>query len=191
MLQHHPHGFFGGVPIAAAEIVERKSHGGYAEQIGFGGGGHGAGIKCVVAHIGAVVHTGEHQIGLEIGQRVQAQMNAVGGGAAHIIKAVFGLADMQRAVERERIAHAAAVALRRHHAHIGKLTGHPRQHGNAFSQIAIIVTNQNIHHFPFRRPILPIMAGYCLFHRFYRSGRLKNQNKKAPPKRCFGFSDGL
>ena len=145
MGEQPPHSLFGGAPIAAAFVVERKGNCGNAEQIGFGGGGHGAGIEGVVAHIRAVVDAGKHPVGLEIGQAVQGEVDAVGGRAVDKIEAVGGFLDAQRAVERERIAGAAAVALGGDHAHVGKFGGHPGEDGEAFGLVAVVVADEDIH----------------------------------------------
>ena len=82
---------------------------------------------------------------LEIGQAVQGEVDAVGGRAVDKIEAVGGFLDAQRAVERERIAGAAAVALGGDHAHVGKFGGHPGEDGEAFGLVAVVVADEDIH----------------------------------------------
>lgn len=144
-IQKLPCGFFGGRPVAVAVVVEREGDGGDAEQIGFGSGGNGARIEGIVSHVGAVVNAREHQIGVEVRQGVQGEVDAVGGRAADIVKAVFGLAQMQWAVEGERVADAAAVALGGDDAHVGKFGGDAGKHGDALRQIAVVVADEDVH----------------------------------------------
>ena len=73
-------------------------------------------------------------------------MDAVGRRAADIVKAVFRLSELQRPVESQRIADPAAVTLRCHNAHIGKLGRHSGQNGNPLGKIAVVVANQDVHY---------------------------------------------
>ena len=140
-----PCGFFGGRPVAVVVAVEGKGNGGEAEKVGFGGGGDGAGIEGVVTHVRAVVDAGQDQIRLEIGQGVQGEVDAVGGGAADVVEAVFGLFELQGAVEGERVADAAAVALGGDNAHVGEFGGDAGEDGDALCEIAVVVADEDVH----------------------------------------------
>jgi len=67
------------------------------------------------------------------------QMNAIGRRAVDVMKACRRLTQHQRAVERERIGRAAAVALGRHDGDIGERGERLRQCGQTGREVAIVV----------------------------------------------------
>ena len=92
-----------------------------------------------------MVDAGQDQIRLEIGQGVQGEVDAVGGGAADVVEAVFGLFELQGAVEGERVADAAAVALGGDNAHVGEFGGDAGEDGDALCEIAVVVADEDVH----------------------------------------------
>jgi hypothetical protein len=93
----------GGVKMIPAFLDERKGNRWNAEKIAFGGGRHGAGVQCVLAHVRAIVDARDDQVGTKIQQARQGNMDAVRRRAIDIVKAVGGLMDGQRPVERQGI----------------------------------------------------------------------------------------
>ena len=73
------------------------------------------------------------------------KVDAVGGGAVNIIETTVGFAQAERAIKRERVAGAAAVALWGDYGDIGKGGKCFGKAGQARSEITVIVTQQNPH----------------------------------------------
>ena len=94
----------------------RQSDGADAEDGALEGTGDGAGVGDILGHVGAAVDAGEHELRRLLLQDVaHAHDDAVGGRAAHSEGALVDLAHAQGLVQRERVAGAGLVGLRRHH----------------------------------------------------------------------------
>ena len=58
-------------------------NGGQAEVVSFKGGGDGAGVEDVFAHVGAVVDAGDDHVGQGVEVAGKREVNAVRRGAVH------------------------------------------------------------------------------------------------------------
>ena len=91
--------------FAAITNVQADGNGGHAQERGLHGGGDGAGINHVYAHICAKIHAAHHHIGLRIcaifflPQGAQAKLHAIGWRSHH--RSSVG-AVKQRAVARHQ-----------------------------------------------------------------------------------------
>ena len=101
VLRHHLRNDFAGfvrrsLDFAPAFVHLGYRHGRNAKKKPLHGSAHGARIDGVVAHVGAVVDAGYHQIGSVSKQSREGDMNAIGRRAIHIAKAVGCLVHIQR-----------------------------------------------------------------------------------------------
>ena len=130
------------VPVCLAERDGRR-----AEQRRLHRRSDGAGIGHVLAHVGAVVDAGEHQIGRVVDQDlVEGEENAVGGRAVDGVAAPGNAAEAQRTVQRERMGGCALLGLGRHHPHVlGEAARHALQHLDAGRVDAVVVANEDAH----------------------------------------------
>ena len=120
---------------------ERDGHRRVPQKAPLHGGGHRSRIKYVIAEIGAGVDSGDDHVRLVIQQSGQGQMHAIRGRAGHVQKTVGGAVDAQGAVQRKRIAGAAAVAVRRDHHH-GTVAGQGLgQTHDTWRLVAVIVAD--------------------------------------------------
>ena len=149
-------GFEVALGVAAQAIgVQRDRHGGLAEEAPFGRGRDRARIQHVVAEIGAVVDARDHHVGLERKQTRDRQVHAVGRRALHEVDIGFGLADAQRHFERERVARAAAIAVRRDHRQVAEALERVAQRDDAARAVTIVVGYEDSH----RRAIYSMRSG--------------------------------
>ena len=145
-----------------------------AEQVAFGGGGHGAGVDRVVAHVGAEVDARDDHVGREVEQPGDREVHAVGRRAVDGEVAVRRAAHRQRPVERERVRGAGAVALGRDHGDLAQLAQRLGEQRDARREVAVVVGHQDAH-----RRILR----YALFRRALprRIGGRWRRTGRAPP----------
>jgi hypothetical protein len=128
--------------LAAQRNGQRRN----AEQETLGGGGDGARIDRVVAHVGADIDSRHHHVRQPVEHAGHRQMDAVGRRAIDVVEAVRRALQRQRAIERQRIARAAAVTLGRHHGDLGDVGQRARQVLDSRREITIIVAEQDPHH---------------------------------------------
>ena len=73
-------------------------------------------------------------------------MHAVGGRAGDVVHAGLGLEQAQRHIEREGIAGAAAIAVRRHHRDLAeRAASASAQARDALGPVAVIVADEYFH----------------------------------------------
>ncbi|CPP10934.1 Uncharacterised protein [Bordetella pertussis] len=114
-LDHLAGGARGRFDVLPAFFDQREGDRGDAEQVALAGRGHRAGIKRVVAHVGAVVDAGHHQVGTRIHQAGQGDVHAIGRRAVDVDEAVGSGAHRQRPVQGQGVRGAAVIRLRRDH----------------------------------------------------------------------------
>ena len=134
-----------GLEMPAGLAGERKRDRRDAEQVALGGGGDGAGIDRVVAHVGAEVDAGDDEVGREVEQAGDGDVHAVGRRAVHREVAVRRAAHGERPVEGQRVGGAGAVALGRDHGHLPQLAQGLGQQCNARREVAVVVRHQDAH----------------------------------------------
>jgi len=94
---------------------------------------------------GSVVHARDNHVELEIEQTRDREVHAVGGRAHHEAHAGLGLEDPQRHIEREGVARAAAVAIRRDDGHLAQRRQLALQAADSFGAKAIVIAEQDLH----------------------------------------------
>ena len=102
-------------------LDQRDGNGRHAEQRALHRRRHGAGVRHVVAEIGAVVNAryDEHRA---LGQEAEhAEVHAIRRRAVHGVPALTPAMHAERPVQRERVAAGALLALRRQHVHLAEV----------------------------------------------------------------------
>ena len=82
---------------------------------------------------------------LEVEEPGDREVHAVGGRAGHEVHARLGFEHAQRHVERQRVAGAAAVAVRRDDGDLAERRQRLAQAPDAFGTVAVVVADQNLH----------------------------------------------
>ncbi len=131
--------------VAPGLARERQRHRRDAEEKTLGGRGDGARIDRVVAHVRAEVDAGDDEVRQLVEEAGHRQVHAIGRRAVHEQEPVGGAPHRERAVERQRIGGAAAIALRRDHrdfAQIGQCIGEMRE---TRREVAVVVGEEDAH----------------------------------------------
>ena len=138
---------FGGsrIEMAPALLHLRERHRGNAKQIPLHRRAHSSRVNGVVAHVGAIVDTGHHQVGFVIKQACQGNVHTVSRRSVHITKAVAGLTHVQRRMQGQCVGLGTVVLLRRHNFNATQVLERFVQGHNAGGLKAVVVGNQNIH----------------------------------------------
>ena len=123
-----------------------KGDGRNTKQITLHGGPHGAGINGVVAHVGTVVDTRQHQVRAVVQQPRQGDVDTISRRAIDIAKTIGRTLHIQRCVQGQRIGLGAVVVLGGHHFDRGDVFERLVQRHNARSPKTIVVANKNFHH---------------------------------------------
>jgi len=131
--------------VIAALGDERYRDRGNAEQESFRCRCHRSRVDGVVAHVGAVIDSGDHDIGQLLQQPRHREMHAIGRGAIDEIGLPARLAHRQWPIESQRIGGSAAVALWRDNRHGSEGSKRLGERDDAGREIPVIVTQQDAH----------------------------------------------
>ena len=123
----------------------RESQSGDAEEITLHGRAHRAGVNRVVAHVGAVVDTRNHQVRPVTEQAGQRDVHTVRRRAIDETKAVGSGMHVQGGMQGQRIAFGAVVDLRCHNLHICNRFEGFIQGDDPRGLVAVVVANENFH----------------------------------------------
>ena len=107
-------------------------------------------VKHVLAHVGAVVDPGEHEIRLLRHEGIEREQHAVGRRPVHLVGAVAAACRPQRPVQRQRMRGRALLAIGSDDGHLPQLARGRRQETEAARQDSVIVADQDIHAAPSR-----------------------------------------
>ena len=146
-LHEHERGLRGGLVVHGLMVVAGQRHGDrrQAEEAPFHRRRDRAGIDDIVAEVRRVVDAGHHDVGLEVEQSGQREMDAVGRRARDAVAAVVHAGDADGLVERQRIAGARAVAIWRDDGDAADDSQTFGQYAYAGRVDAVVVGNQNSH----------------------------------------------
>ena len=117
------------------------------QQITFRRGGNGAGINRVVAHVRPVVNARYHHVRQKIQQARDGHMHAVRRGAVDVIKTILRARQLERAIQGQGIARAAAIAFRRDDGDVRNCAQYRGQFMQTGGEIAIVITQQDAHQY--------------------------------------------
>ena len=96
-------------------------------------------VRRVVAEVGTVVDAGYDHVRLEGEQTRHGKMHAIGRRAFDEVHVRLRLTDAQRQLERERIAGATAIAIRRNHGEVAQALERFAQRDDAARTVAVVV----------------------------------------------------
>ena len=125
---------------------ERDRHGRHADDRTFDRGGHGAGIVQIVAQIRAAVDAAHDEIGHASAQVVRADDDTIRGRTRTAIRRHRALAharDLDRCLNRDRVADAARVAFGRDDGDLAEFSQRFGDGDQAEALIAVIVGDQD------------------------------------------------
>ena len=105
----------------------------------------GARIERVLAHVGALVDSGDDEVRALLEQARQRQVDAVGRRSVDVAKAVRGGVDREAAVERQRVRRAARVLLGRDDVEIAEPFARLDERGQPGSEVAVVVGDEDAH----------------------------------------------
>ena len=124
-----------------------KRDGWNVEQRPFERGGDRAGVRDVVAEVGAEVDAGDDDVGALVVEKLEhAEVHAVGGRAVDDPLVGFELQQAQWAVERQRVRGRALLAIRRDDDHLAERRECLGQFADAFAVDAVVVGDEDADH---------------------------------------------
>jgi hypothetical protein len=135
----------GGAEVAAVGEHERHGDRRDAEETALHRGRHGAGVQHVVAEVRAVIDPGDQHVGRLLEQTGDRDVHAIRRRTVHVVHVVLGALDAQRRIERQRVARAAAVAVRRDDRDLREIGEMLRERPQAGREIAIVVGKEDPH----------------------------------------------
>ena len=124
---------------------QRYGDGGYAHQVGLHGGRDRTGVGHVIAQVGAVVDTRDHQIRPGRQQAVDTHVDAVGGRAVHGIETCAQLEHPQGRVQRQGMTGGAPFTVRGNHGDPAQLPQGLGQRQDTGGMDAVVIGNHDVH----------------------------------------------
>ena len=106
---------------------------------------HGTGVQHVLAHVRAVVHAGEAEVGRVGHQRFDREHDAVRRGAVHLERAVGAAGGPEWAMQGERVRGTALLSVGGDHGHLADLAARIGEQGEPGGEDAVVVGDENVH----------------------------------------------
>ena len=141
-----------GEQVAAGE---GDRHRGDAEHHPLGGRGHGARVHDVLAHVVAVVHAAEHEVGALRHQRLDGEHHAIGGRAVHLEAPLAALHRAHGMVQRERMARGALLAVGGDDGDVAEARRGLRERVEPVGEDAVVVRAEEAHQRPAAGAVAP------------------------------------
>ena len=139
LFYHSLSDFRGRLKFHPAAVNLRKSDRIDAELVAFDRRCDGARIHCVVAHVGAGIDPGHHEVRTVVQNPGEGEVHAVRRGAAHRVDIPRHLGHPERQLKREGVARSRLVMLGRADRHAAELRHRFRKRLNAAGGVAVVV----------------------------------------------------
>ena len=130
---------------------QRDGNGRNAHQVGLHGGRHRTGVGDIITQVGAVIDAGDHQIGPERQQAVDAHVDAVGRCAVHGKETIAQLEYPQGRVQGQGVSGGAPLPVGSDHRDLAQIPQSFCQGQDTGGMDAVVVGDHDVHEMSRRR----------------------------------------